>query len=110
MMEDEEFIECVADTEVRDRDTRYLILVLYDIVDNKRRTQFAKYVSSFGFRVQKSCFEAVIDKHRYRRLVEGITPFIKVEDSIRVYKIRSKEDVMNFGEFMSYTEEEVIVI
>lgn len=109
MTDTDEYIECVSEIEVMEKDTRYLLLVIYDIVDNKRRTQFVKYVSSYGFRVQKSCFEALIDKSKYRRFIDGIKPYVRVTDSIRVYRIRSRNDIISFGELISYMEEEFIV-
>ena len=39
------------------------VLIIYDIVDNKRRNRFAKEMSGYGFRVQKSAFEAMIPEH-----------------------------------------------
>lgn len=38
------------------------ILVIYDIVDNNRRVKFAKKMNGYGFRVQKSAFEAMISR------------------------------------------------
>lgn len=45
---------------------KVFVLIIYDIVDNKRRTKLAKYLQGFGFRVQKSAFEAVIPKKNTR--------------------------------------------
>lgn len=36
------------------------VLIIYDIVSNRRRVAFAKKMSGYGFRVQKSAFEAMI--------------------------------------------------
>lgn len=35
------------------KDDRVFVLVIYDIMDNKRRTKLSKYLQGFGFRVQK---------------------------------------------------------
>ena len=40
---------------------KLFVLIIYDIVDNKRRVRFAKKMSGYGFRVQKSAFEALIE-------------------------------------------------
>lgn len=37
-------------------------LIIYDIMDNKRRSQLVKYLQGYGFRVQKSCFEVILNK------------------------------------------------
>ena len=34
-----------------------MILLSYDISDNKLRTRFSKYISKFGHRIQYSVFE-----------------------------------------------------
>lgn len=34
-----------------------MLLITYDISDDKLRTKFAKYLSKFGFRLQYSVFE-----------------------------------------------------
>ena len=42
-------------------------LLIYDIIDNKRRTKFAKFMESYGKRVQKSAFELRLDKKKMNR-------------------------------------------
>ena len=39
---------------------RYFVLVIYDIVDNKKRLKLSKYLLGYGIRVQKSAFEMMI--------------------------------------------------
>ena len=41
------------------------ILIIYDIVENKKRVKFAKLLSGYGIRVQKSAFEAMLTKQQY---------------------------------------------
>ncbi|MDY4078068.1 MAG: CRISPR-associated endonuclease Cas2 [Clostridium sp.] len=89
---------------------KIFVLIIYDIIDNKKRTQFAKYLQSYGFRVQKSAFEALIKKKAYRKLIEDIEQYVSDEDSIRVYKINGKAQIRNFGKEVSEIEEEVIII
>lgn len=47
-------------TEEENSIKKLYILVIYDIVDNKRRVRFAKKMNGYGFRVQKSAFEAMV--------------------------------------------------
>ena len=47
---------------------RYIVLVIYDIVDNKRRNRMVKCVERYGIRVQKSAFEAFLSKKKYEPL------------------------------------------
>ena len=87
------------------------ILVIYDIVDNNRRIKFAKKMNWYGFRVQKSAFEAMISEKLYRELIADIKKLIDTsEDNIRVYKIRGSGEVMILGDSIKIEDEEVIII
>ena len=87
------------------------ILIIYDIVNNKKRTAFAKKMSGYGFRVQKSAFEALISEHLYRKLLSEIPRMINPgEDSVRVYKMVGYGEVSLFGNNVSIQNEELIII
>lgn len=96
--------------EVQNNDKLY-ILVIYDIVNNRRRTAFAKKMNAYGFRVQKSAFEALIPENLYRDLIGEIPKLIDgSEDTVRVYKIRGNGEVCIFGQSPIFKNEEVIII
>lgn len=98
-------------TEKADIEKKIYILVIYDIVSNKRRTAFAKKMNGYGFRVQKSAFEAVIQKKLYQKLLVEIPRYIQEEeDSVRVYRINGYGEVSLFGVNQSLQNEEVIII
>ena len=81
-------------TEILSDKKKLYILVIYDIVDNRRRVAFAKKMNGYGFRVQKSAFEAMITESLYRKLIDEIPRMIDKElDSVRVYKIRGSGEV-----------------
>lgn len=87
------------------------ILVIYDIVSNKRRVAFAKKMNGYGFRVQKSAFEAMISDQLYRKLLAEIPKCIdKATDTVRVYKIRGSGEVSLFGISETIENEEVIIL
>lgn len=93
------------------REKKVYILVIYDIVSNKRRTAFAKKMSGYGFRVQKSAFEAMILEKLYQKLLEEIPRLIdKEEDSVRLYRITGQGEVRLFGVNETIKDEEVIII
>ena len=46
-------------------DDRLFILIIYDITNNSKRVKFAKLLLGYGFRIQKSAFEAVLTKTKY---------------------------------------------
>lgn len=93
------------------KEKKVYLLIIYDIVSNKRRVAFAKKMNGYGFRVQKSAFEALVAENLYRKLLGEIPGMIdKEEDSVRVYKFRGYGEVNLFGTNHSVEEEEVIII
>ena len=98
-------------TEEKETRKKLYILIIYDIVDNKRRIRFAKKMSGYGFRVQKSAFEAMIPENLYRDLLREIPMLIDAqEDNVRVYKVRGQGEVTLFGESIQIENEEVVII
>lgn len=87
------------------------VLIIYDIVDNKKRLAFAKKLNGYGFRVQKSAFEAMITENLYRKLLAEIPHLIdNTSDTVRVYKIRGMGEVNLFGLSHRIEDEEVIIL
>lgn len=101
----------VFDEFVAEERRKYLVVVIYDIVDNKRRAAFAKHLKGYGVRVQKSAFECILPANKYEKLVKEIPRFIAPEDDqIRVYKLTSNADVRAWGTVELVEEEEVVII
>lgn len=98
-------------TEMPSDKKKLYILVIYDIVDNRRRVAFAKKMNGYGFRVQKSAFEAMITENLYRKLLVEIPHLIdNTSDTVRVYKIRGNGEVNLFGLSHRIEDEEVIIL
>ena len=98
-------------TEMPSDKKKLYILVIYDIVDNRRRGAFAKKMNGYGFRVQKSAFEAMITENLYRKLLAEIPHLIdNTSDTVRVYKIRGNGEVNLFGLSRRIEDEEVIIL
>ena len=77
-----------------------MIIVSYDISDNKVRTRFSKYLGEYGTRMQYSVFEIensnrVLDivtetiKHRFEKQFTGA-------DSVVIFRFTERE-VIRFG-------------
>jgi len=65
-----------------------LVLISYDIEEDKKRTRLAKKLRDFGPRVQKSVFEADINAQELHRLIETLSGIqLKKGDSIRLYRL-----------------------
>ena len=92
-----------------EKQEKYYILMIYDVVDNKKRTKLAKLMKSYGFRVQKSAFEAKISNKKYKKLMAEIQPFISQEDSIRIYKIRGEGAVTIYGISEDFDDDFIII-
>lgn len=91
-------------------DNHVYVLIIYDIVNNSKRTKFAKFLLGYGFRVQKSAFEARLTYKKYDKLVAEIPGFITSEDSVRLYKIIGEGQVLSWGEEFKEEQEEIILI
>ena len=51
---------------------KFIVLMIYDIVDNKRRNKMVKCLEAYGVRVQKSAFVAVLGRRQCeKRLRSG---------------------------------------
>lgn len=88
---------------------KYIVLIIYDITDDKHRRNLVKILSSFGIRVQKSAFEARLNKRQYNKLLSKLDKYYRDDDNIRIYRLQEYEEVKVYGT-EDYSAEEVIVI
>lgn len=51
-------------------DEKKLILIIYDIADNRRRTKFYRYLSGYMTPVQRSCFEGHLSDIEFNKLIK----------------------------------------
>jgi CRISPR-associated endoribonuclease cas2 len=92
-----------------DSKIKYTVLVIYDITDNKQRLKLAKYLMRFGHRVQKSAFEAKLNKKLYDKMMAGLKRMLSEEDNVRIYKLHGSEEITVIGS-CNYEEEDIIII
>ena len=65
-----------------------LVLVIYDIPDDKRRLRLSNFLEGYGRRVQKSAFECFMSLEEMRDLYQKIKKRVRVEeDDVRFYWI-----------------------
>lgn len=86
------------------------VLIIYDIVDNAKRVRLAKFLQGYGFRVQKSAFEALISFSLYNKLLREIGVYVDEEDSIRIYKIVGQGQVTILGKNEKVQNDDYIII
>lgn len=86
-----------------------LVLVIYDIISDKRRGKFVKLMENYGIRVQKSAFEMVLTDTQYQKLIDGIPEYIAEEDNIRVYKLKINSEIICWGSEITKPKETIII-
>lgn len=87
-----------------------LVLIIYDIIDNKTRNKMVKLLESYGNRVQKSAFEALLTSAQYNEVIRKICNIINEEDNVRMYRLNSSNEVVLIGTSDTIYEEDVIII
>ena len=90
-------------------DTIYAV-VIYDIVNNRRRTRFARFLDGYGIRVQKSCYEVTLPRNVFNRMTAEIDAYCTDADTIRVYKVSGRSEVYKWGIDNSVSQEDVMVL
>ncbi|KAF3887643.1 MULTISPECIES: CRISPR-associated endonuclease Cas2 [Nostocales] len=77
-----------------------LVVVVYDIPNDKRRTKLSNFLEGYGRRVQFSVFECFLSLDEMRQLYEKVKKLVKpVEDNVRFYWISQEavERVLTIG-------------
>ncbi len=90
-----------------------MLLVSYDISNDKLRTSFSKFLGKFGYRLQYSVFEI----KNSDRILENITTKIeeyfskKFEqtDSIMIFKLSKTCEITKYG-YAKNTDDDLIII
>lgn len=90
-----------------------MLIVSYDIADDKLRTKFSKYLQRFGHRIQYSVFE--IDNSN--KLLSNIAADIENnfskrfsdQDSVYIFKMSSSCEIVRYG-YAKHEEESIIIV
>ena len=89
----------------------YLVVVIYDIVDNKKRTKLAKKLLGYGERVQLSAFECHLTLRQYEDMLDNILPLIDEElDLLRIYRLTGQVDIKVWGKVPQTYNEDVVIL
>ena len=92
------------------KERRYIILIIYDIVDNKRRNQMVHRLEKYGIRVQKSAFEAYITKKKYDKMEKEACVLIDDKtDSLRIYFLHNHMSVRTWGIGCTHGDDVIIL-
>lgn len=90
-----------------------MLTVSYDIKDDKLRTKFYKFIKRYGYRMQYSVYR-IDNSRRYLNLIkarikEEFEPKFTEDDSILIFDIDEKKDVMKFGHAV-HEDSELIIL
>jgi CRISPR-associated protein Cas2 len=80
------------------KEKQFIVLIIYDIVDNKNRARMVKCLEKYGVRVQKSAFEALLVRRQYDKLMREAQRIIDPSiDSLRIYILDDVVNVFTWG-------------
>ncbi len=90
---------------------KYIVVIIYDISDNKRRRNVVKCLKGYGIRVQESAFECILDKIKFEKLAREVKRYIDInKDLLRIYKLTNRNEIINFGDTKLTGFENTIII
>lgn len=89
----------------------YLILVIYDVVNNKKRYRIAKTMKGYGQWVQRSAFECHLTLRQYEKMIRDIMPYFDFEkDLLRIYKLTGQAEIKVYGKIEMTEDEDLIIL
>ena len=103
-------MEYVFETSEEIQETRYFVVICYDIYDNKRRRNFVNFAERYSFRVQRSVFEGELSKSKYEDLISKVQYHIAENDNVRIYRISGSGEVKTWGNIDIQNIDDVIII
>ena len=94
---------------VAEDERRYIVLVIYDITENKRRAKMVKCLERYGVRVQKSAFEGFLTEKKYAKLADQAHRLIDPRtDSLHIYLLANHTSVRSWGLGDRHVEDVII--
>lgn len=90
-----------------------MIIISYDISDDKLRTQFSKYLGKFGYRLQYSVFEIDNSERILNNILSEISNNYEKRftqsDSVIIFKLSRQCKVIRYG-YAKNEESDIMVI
>lgn len=101
----------IKDHKIENFEDKNLVLVIYDVTDDKRRRRLHKFLSSYLIPVQRSCFETYLTQSELNEIRLKLTHYIdKYEDNVRIYELSAYGKVYNYGLDVENEVEEIVII
>ncbi len=90
-----------------------MIIISYDISNNKLRTKFAKYLSRFGFRLQYSIFQIDVSE-RMLNLIESdiknkFESNFEQTDSVIIFRLSNTCKITRYGYAVNDNDDMLII-
>ena len=90
-----------------------MIVISYDISDDKLRTKFSKYLQRFGYRIQYSVFRIDNSKRILNNIISDLeNNFSKKfdeEDTVYIFCLSPNFEIIRYG-YAKHDEEDIIFI
>ena len=94
-------------------DRKVMVLISYDIADDRKRAKFAKYIKRFGYRLQYSVYEIENSDRILNNIITDIeNKFSKQfdeSDSIIIFKLSSSCQMITYG-YQSHANDSLIIV
>lgn len=100
--------ECLWTQEQAVPHKKILVVVIYDIADDKRRGKLSKFLESYGHRVQKSVFELLIERSKINKIRTQIDKIVRETDLVKMYVLKGVDETFIWGNMKKIEEEDVI--
>ncbi len=90
-----------------------MVLISYDISNNKKRAKFQKYILKFGHRLQYSVYEIENSERILNNIITDINnKFLKIfdqNDSVYIFQLSSSCKITKFG-YARNEDDELLII
>lgn len=90
-----------------------MLIVSYDITNDKVRSRFSKFLKKFGFRLQYSVFEINNSEHILNVIMNEIKnvyeKFFTEEDSVVIFKLSQTCEKITYGYAKNDKEDFILV-
>ena len=78
-----------------EKNNKLFYLIIYDISENKKRKKVSDIIDGYGMRVQYSSYEVWINEKQLQSLIKKLDKLHDENDSIRIYKLSQKPNVLD---------------
>ena len=90
-----------------------MVLVSYDISNNKKRAKFSKYIQKFGERLQYSVYQIENSERILENIIADLNNhFLKTfdeSDSVYIFKLSASCEVFKYG-YAKHEDDELLIV